>query len=101
MKISLAIIVSILLTLSFGAPQKEGAAYIQEAIREIQQRQLIPPNSQIYNVSIRIALSIRKRDFFCITGRLISYHQLNRLYKAHPSFPHITKRNWKNSTLIK
>lgn len=34
--------------------QKEGSAFTQDALREIQQRQLIPPNARIQRVSIGI-----------------------------------------------
>lgn len=64
MKISLIIMTTILLTISKAVPQKEGAVYIQEAIREIQQRQLVPPNAQIYNVSNTIILNVRKDSEF-------------------------------------
>lgn len=44
------IAVLVLVTLTMAVPQKVGSAYTQKALREIEQRQLIPPNARIDRV---------------------------------------------------
>lgn len=46
-----AICLFVCLTVAFAMPQREGAAFTNDAIRQAQSSHLIPQNAQIQNVS--------------------------------------------------
>lgn len=48
-------------------PQREGAAFTNEAIQQAQNSYLIPRDAQIQNVSIRLMGKVKLRNYFFFT----------------------------------